>query len=135
MERHRAQLADAAIEEQIEVQTAFREQGQRLQRIYDHRWVQRARLLVACGRCSRGLDNNNLQNTAAVGEVWAGGARQRRRSRHLQQQWRGRAMSAQHGMAWYRTACHSVHVRNALAPPCPPAGARRSWPWRGGSRR
>ncbi|GAB4814795.1 hypothetical protein N2152v2_001841 [Parachlorella kessleri] len=37
MERHRAQLADAAIEEQIEVQTAFREQGQRLQRIYDHR--------------------------------------------------------------------------------------------------
>lgn len=26
MERHRAQLADAAIEEQLEVQTAFREQ-------------------------------------------------------------------------------------------------------------
>lgn len=40
MERHRAQLADAAIEEQIEVQTAFREQGQRLQRIYDHRCVE-----------------------------------------------------------------------------------------------
>lgn len=37
LERHRAALADAAIEEQIEVQTAFRETGQRLQRIYDHR--------------------------------------------------------------------------------------------------
>ena len=31
MERHRAQLADAAIEEQLEVQTAFREHGARLQ--------------------------------------------------------------------------------------------------------
>lgn len=30
-ERRRAQLADAAIEEQLEVQTAFREQGARLQ--------------------------------------------------------------------------------------------------------
>lgn len=37
MERHRAQLADAAIEEQLEVQTAFREQGARLQSIYDKR--------------------------------------------------------------------------------------------------
>jgi hypothetical protein len=35
MERHRAQLADAAIEEQLEVQTAFREQGARLQGVYD----------------------------------------------------------------------------------------------------
>ena len=34
MERHRAQLADAAIEEQLEVQTAFREHGARLQVIY-----------------------------------------------------------------------------------------------------
>ena len=31
MERHRAQLADAAIEEQLEVQTAFREHGAHLQ--------------------------------------------------------------------------------------------------------
>ena len=31
MDRHRAQLADAAIEEQLEVQTAFREHGARLQ--------------------------------------------------------------------------------------------------------
>lgn len=31
MERHRAQLADAAIEEQLEVQTQFREHGARLQ--------------------------------------------------------------------------------------------------------
>jgi len=37
MERHRAQLADAAIEEQLEVQTAFREHGARLQSIYDKR--------------------------------------------------------------------------------------------------
>lgn len=35
MERHRHQLADAAIEEQLEVQTAFREQGAMLQGIYD----------------------------------------------------------------------------------------------------
>ncbi|KAL6765006.1 hypothetical protein V8C86DRAFT_2467238 [Haematococcus lacustris] len=35
MDRHRAQLADAAIEEQLEVQTAFREQGALLQAIYD----------------------------------------------------------------------------------------------------
>ena len=35
LERHRAQLADAAIEEQLEVQTAFREQGSRLQTIYE----------------------------------------------------------------------------------------------------
>ncbi|KAG1660965.1 hypothetical protein FOA52_005590 [Chlamydomonas sp. UWO 241] len=35
MERHRAQLADAAIEEQLEVQTAFRELGARLQATYD----------------------------------------------------------------------------------------------------
>ncbi len=35
MERHRAQLADAAIEEQLEVQTAFREQGALLQGIYN----------------------------------------------------------------------------------------------------
>ena len=31
MERHRAQLADAAIEEQLEAQTAFRERGAWLQ--------------------------------------------------------------------------------------------------------
>lgn len=31
MERHRAQLADAAIEEQLEVQTAMREAGAKLQ--------------------------------------------------------------------------------------------------------
>lgn len=42
MDRHRAQLADAAIEEQLEVQTAFREQGVRLQGIYDKK--QRAEL-------------------------------------------------------------------------------------------
>jgi hypothetical protein len=35
MERHRAALADAAIEEQLEVQTAFREQGALLQSVYD----------------------------------------------------------------------------------------------------
>lgn len=35
MERHRHQLADAAIEEQLEVQTAFREQGTKLQGLYD----------------------------------------------------------------------------------------------------
>jgi hypothetical protein len=37
MERHRSQLADAAIEEQIEVQAAFRETGSRLQRVLDLR--------------------------------------------------------------------------------------------------
>jgi hypothetical protein len=37
MERHRAQLADQAIEEQLEVQTAFREHGSRLQKIYESR--------------------------------------------------------------------------------------------------
>lgn len=37
MERHRAQAADAAIEEQLEVQTAFREHGARLQGIYEHK--------------------------------------------------------------------------------------------------
>ena len=41
MERHRAQLADAAIEEQLEVQTAFREHGARLQ-------VTTSSSLVAC---------------------------------------------------------------------------------------
>ena len=35
MERHRAQLQDAAIEEQIEVQTAFREQGVQLKMLFD----------------------------------------------------------------------------------------------------
>ncbi|KAK9806100.1 hypothetical protein WJX72_001362 [[Myrmecia] bisecta] len=45
MERHRAQLADAAIEEQLEVQTAFREHGSRLQGIYDNR--QRTELEMA----------------------------------------------------------------------------------------
>lgn len=37
MERHRAALADAAIEEQLGVQTAFREQGALLQGIYERR--------------------------------------------------------------------------------------------------
>lgn len=37
MERHRAQLADAAIEEQLEVQTAFREQGALLQVRAEHK--------------------------------------------------------------------------------------------------
>eukprot|EP00884_Botryococcus_braunii_P009363 jgi/Botrbrau1/18428/Bobra.0072s0020.2 len=37
MERHRAQLADQAIEEQLEVQTAFREHGNKLQKIYEGR--------------------------------------------------------------------------------------------------
>ncbi len=37
MERHRSQLADAAIEEQLEVQTAFREQSVHLQGIYDQK--------------------------------------------------------------------------------------------------
>ncbi|CAD7697548.1 unnamed protein product [Ostreobium quekettii] len=36
-ERHRAQLADSLLEEQLEVQSAFREQGARLQGIYDKR--------------------------------------------------------------------------------------------------
>ena len=36
-ERHRHQLADAAIEGQLEVQTALREQGSRLQALYDRR--------------------------------------------------------------------------------------------------
>ena len=45
MERHRAQMADAAIEEQLEVQTAFREHGARLQGIYDKR--QRTEMEVA----------------------------------------------------------------------------------------
>ncbi|KAK9824008.1 hypothetical protein WJX72_006929 [[Myrmecia] bisecta] len=34
---HRAQLADAALEQQLKVQTAFREHGSRLQGIYDNR--------------------------------------------------------------------------------------------------
>lgn len=37
MERHRAQLADAAIEEQLAVQAAFREQGALLQSIYERK--------------------------------------------------------------------------------------------------
>ena len=37
MERHRAQLQDAAIEEQIEVQTAFREQGVQLKMLFGKR--------------------------------------------------------------------------------------------------
>ena len=37
MERHRAQLQDAAIEEQIEVQTAFREQGSQLKMLFGKR--------------------------------------------------------------------------------------------------
>lgn len=37
MERHRHQMADAAIEEQLELQTAFREQQQKLQALYDRR--------------------------------------------------------------------------------------------------
>jgi hypothetical protein len=37
MERHRHQLADAAIEEQLEVQTAFREQGAKLQALYERK--------------------------------------------------------------------------------------------------
>ena len=37
MERQRALAADAAIEEQIEVQTSFREMGQRLQKAYESR--------------------------------------------------------------------------------------------------
>lgn len=45
MERHRAQMADAAIEEQLEVQTAFREHGARLQGIYDKR--QRTEMEIA----------------------------------------------------------------------------------------
>lgn len=35
MERHRAQLQDAALEEQIEVQTAYRETGTRLNKVYE----------------------------------------------------------------------------------------------------
>lgn len=35
MERHRHQLADAAIEEQLEVQTALREKGSQVQALYD----------------------------------------------------------------------------------------------------
>ncbi len=35
MDRHRAQLADAAIEEQLEVQTALREQGSKLTTLYE----------------------------------------------------------------------------------------------------
>lgn len=45
MERHRAQMADAAIEEQLEVQTAFREHGAKLQSIYDQR--QRTEMEIA----------------------------------------------------------------------------------------
>jgi hypothetical protein len=59
MERHRAQLADAAIEEQLEVQTALREQGAKLQAIYERkqrgefemakRWVRRVRRVAGLG--------------------------------------------------------------------------------------
>lgn len=35
LERHREEMADAAIEKQLEVQTAFREHGARLQRIFE----------------------------------------------------------------------------------------------------
>ncbi|KAK9823299.1 hypothetical protein WJX72_001733 [[Myrmecia] bisecta] len=44
-ERHRAQLADAALEQQLEVQAAFREHGSRLQGVYDNR--QRTELEMA----------------------------------------------------------------------------------------
>jgi len=37
MERHRHQMADAAIEEQLTVQTAFREQSNKLQALYDRK--------------------------------------------------------------------------------------------------
>lgn len=49
-ERHRAQLADSLLEEQLEVQSAFREQGARLQGIYDKRQrteIEMAKRLVA----------------------------------------------------------------------------------------
>ncbi len=64
MERHRHQLTDAAIGEQIDVQSAFREQGVRLQQIYDnrratemklHKWcvpLQSRWPLFACRLCS-----------------------------------------------------------------------------------
>ncbi len=50
MKRQRAQLADAAIEEQLEVQTAFREHGTRLQvhrSIYIH--VSHVQLCIKAG--------------------------------------------------------------------------------------
>ncbi|KAL3153768.1 hypothetical protein ABBQ32_013356 [Trebouxia sp. C0010 RCD-2024] len=87
MERHRAQLADAAIEEQLEVQTAFREHGARLQGIYDKRqrtehemvhreqeikqlqgWAQTVQNLV--NKFEDGL--NELGPLAAIEEVEAG---------------------------------------------------------------
>lgn len=65
MERHRAQLADAAIEEQLEVQTAFREHGARLQAIYDKR--QRTDVEIA----RREQEMKQLQGALACPTCWA----------------------------------------------------------------
>ncbi len=54
------QLADAAIEEQLEVQTAFREHGARLQQIYDKR--QRTDMDIA----RREQEMKQLQGAALV---------------------------------------------------------------------
>ncbi len=64
MERHRAQLADAAIEEQLEVQTAFREHGARLQAIYDKR--QRTDVEIA----RREQEMKQLQGALACPPCW-----------------------------------------------------------------
>lgn len=62
MERHRAQMADAAIEEQLEVQTAFREQGARLQSIYDKR--QRTEMEIA-------RKEQEIKQLKGVAGVWS----------------------------------------------------------------
>lgn len=51
MERHRAQLQDAAIEEQLGVQTAMREAGTKLQALADKRQRIEMDLQKKCAAC------------------------------------------------------------------------------------
>ncbi len=73
MERHRAQLADAAIEEQLEVQTAFREHGARLQGIYEKRQrtdVEMARREQEMKQLHGARSRPRLLRSYALSELW-----------------------------------------------------------------
>ncbi|GFH10795.1 USP domain-containing protein [Haematococcus lacustris] len=68
MDRHRAQLADAAIEEQLEVQTAFREQGALLQAIYDSKLRAEHEMLQGWKGTVENLLDKFLELMAAKGQ-------------------------------------------------------------------
>jgi hypothetical protein len=88
MERHRAKMADEAIEEQLEVQTAFREQGARLQAIYDKKQRTEYDMAKRWGRAggvrAEGGGGERARRARAEGECadegrkgWAGTGRAR----------------------------------------------------------